>query len=587
MSWTKLVEATRPLLFSVLVIGLAAVALWFGARNNQAVEKSSAPVAAVPSATFNGTGFGAIPDGPAGCLDTPGGTPLNVTFNVTGISGSPSKVELNNLTFSPQHTWATDVKAVLIAPNGASHVLFGRTGATTSNSCGDSSPLAGPYNFGDLNNTPPSGGWWQATTAATGTTPVATGSYRTTALGGAGATNPSPATVMNSAFSAIPTSNGTWTLRVTDHGGGDTGSVSAATLLVEGAAAPSKANMDYDGDGKTDWVVARATASPLAENLAPSMGKVRQSIDNGSDSKVRDIRERGDNLLAPPIYWYTFVNGGASPTATQPFGDAATDFFTPNDYDGDGKTDLSVWRPGAATVAAFYILQSSDNTVRTDVFGQTGDDPAITGDYDGDGKADVATFRCPAFGSGDGQCYFFYRGSNNNPGNNITYQPWGFGEDGDFFVNTGDFDGDGKNDFCLQRANPSAPTNGQFVLLKSGGGAVEYIDWGSSSDFILPGDYDGDGKSDFCVRRTISGARNHFILTRTGAQTYGLVWGITGDVSAPGDYDGDGKQDIAIWRPNADPAQNFFWVRRSSDLGLTTFEWGSQNDVPPASWYVH
>ncbi|MBK7705401.1 MAG: hypothetical protein IPJ30_06360 [Acidobacteria bacterium] len=588
MSWTKLIEATRPLLFAVLVIGLAAVALWFGAQNNQAVEK--APVAAVPSATFAGTGFGAIPDGPTGCLDSPGGTPLNVTFNVSGLSGAVNKVELNGMTFSPAHSWSADVKAILIAPNGASHVLFGRTGATTSNSCGTSSDLVGPYNFGDLNNTPPAGGWWQAAAA----NPVAAGSYRTTALGGAGATNPSPATVMNSAFTGVANANGTWTLRLTDHGGGDTGTLSAATLLVEtAAAAPSKANMDYDGDGKTDYVVARATNTPLSEASAPNMGSLRQSIDSSLETKVRDTRERGDNLLAPPIYWYTSINGSGV-TAVQPFGDAATDFFTPNDYDGDGKTDLSVWRPGAATVAAFYILQSTNNTVRTDVFGQTGDDPAITGDYDGDGKADVATYRCPAFGAGDGQCFFFYRGSNANPGGNITYQPWGFGEDGDFFVNTGDFDGDGKHDFCIQRTSPivSTPAKGQFVLLKSNGGGVEYINWGLSTDFILPGDYDGDGKSDFCVRRTVSGVRQHFILERDGGGTpddfyNGIPWGITGDISTPGDYDGDGKQDIAIWRQNADPAQNWFWVRRSSDLGTTNFEWGSLNDVPPASWYVH
>ena len=64
-------------------------------------------------------------------------------------------------------------------------------------------------------------------------------------------------------------------------------------------------------------------------------------------------------------------------------------------------------------------------------------------------------------------------------------------------------------------------------------------------------------------------------------------WGITGDVSVPGDYDGDGKTDLAIWRPNADPSQNNFWVRNSSNGSTTVFEWGLQNDFPVAGWAVH
>jgi len=230
------------------------------------------------------------------------------------------------------------------------------------------------------------------------------------------------------------------------------------------------------------------------------------------------------------------------------------------------------------------------------VFGQDGDDPAVVGDYDGDNKADPAVFRCPAIGAGDGQCYFFYLGSNNNPGGNITYVPWGFGEDGDFFPLIGDFDGDGKYDFCIQRAHPTSPAQGQFVLLKTQNLGVEYINWGLSSDFIIPGDYDGDGKSDFVVRRSndpSAGLRTYYILTRTGA-TGGVRWGIAGDISTPGDYDGDGKTDFAIWRPSSDPNQNFFWVLNSSNASVTTFEWGmcpnagaGDCDFPVAGWAVH
>jgi hypothetical protein len=299
---------------------------------------------------------------------------------------------------------------------------------------------------------------------------------------------------------------------------------------------------------------------------------------------------RSDSAIAPPIYWYTYFNPSGA-TGVGQLGDAATDFITPEDFDGDGKDDLAVWTEAPATQANFKILQSTTNTVRVEFFGQTGDDPAVVGDYDGDGKADPTVYRCPGIADPDGQCYFFYRGSLNNPSGSVTYVPWGFGVDGDFFPYVGDMDGDGKNDFCIQRANPASPANGQFVLLKSADLGIEYINWGLSSDFLIPGDYDGDGKTDLTVRRTVSGSRHHWILYRTGATDF-VQWGVTGDSSVPGDYDGDGKTDLAVWRGNSDPTQNFFWIRNSSNFSVTQFEWGqcptvATCDFAVAGWAVH
>ncbi|MCV4785539.1 hypothetical protein OFM36_39525, partial [Escherichia coli] len=71
-------------------------------------------------------------------------------------------------------------------------------------------------------------------------------------------------------------------------------------------------------------------------------------------------------------------------------------------------------------------------------------------------------------GSGPaGQCYFFYLDRVANPSGVVTYVPWGYGTNFDLFAAPGDYDGDGKNDFCFQTTHPNFPGQGLFVLLRS------------------------------------------------------------------------------------------------------------------------
>jgi hypothetical protein len=81
------------------------------------------------------------------------------------------------------------------------------------------------------------------------------------------------------------------------------------------------------------------------------------------------------------------------------WGDFDTDFIIPaGDYDGDNKADFMVWRAfGAGTNGVWYLLTNSGNISYTP-FGIPGSaaarDTALrSGDYDGDGLTDIAVYR--------------------------------------------------------------------------------------------------------------------------------------------------------------------------------------------------
>ena len=239
-----------------------------------------------------------------------------------------------------------------------------------------------------------------------------------------------------------------------------------------------------------------------------------------------------------------------------------SDILTPADFDGDGKTDIAVWRPDAPNSAAFYILNSSDFSLRVEIFGQTGDDPVIVGDWDGDGKADPAVYRDSAQGS---QSVFYYLGSNNNPNNDITFLPWG--TTGDKAVR-GDFDGDGKPDPAIFR-----PSSGDWYISRSSDNSVVITNWGLSGDRLVPGDYDGDSKTDLAVYRPETGI--WYVLRSLDGQFIFQKWGVSTDQPAPGDYDGDGRTDFAVFRP-----EEGVWYILENSSGNFRFEYfGLNGDI--------
>ena len=230
---------------------------------------------------------------------------------------------------------------------------------------------------------------------------------------------------------------------------------------------------------------------------------------------------------------------------------SGTDAVAAADYTGDGKADVAFFRP---TSGEWFILRSEDSSFYAFPFGAAGD-VAMLGDYDGDGKADPAVFR-PSTGN-----WFILRSS--DQGVTVTH----FGQDGDRPA-TGDFDGDGKTDAGIFR-----PSVGEWWYLRSSDQVARGFQFGSSTDKTVVGDYTGDGKADVAFFRPASG--EWFILRSEDSSFYAFPFGNSTDIPAPGDYDGDGKTDPAVFRPSTGN-----WFVLGSTAGVTATHFGQSGDSP-------
>lgn len=324
-------------------------------------------------------------------------------------------------------------------------------------------------------------------------------------------------------------------------------------------------------DGGTNWL-------PFGTGL-PRVAVFDIAITNGTPRKLR-IATHGKGMydisLAPPAAKTAFDYDGDGKADVSVFRPSSggwfisqssnngffgvtfglpTDVITPADYDGDNKADISVFRNGS-----WFRLNSSNGSFAAVTFGTTGDIP-VPGDFDGDGKADISVYR-PSAGS-------WYRLNSSN--GSFAGVGFGIAEDKPQMA---DFDGDGKADIAVFR-----PSNGTWYWLNSSNGAFGAVNFGISTDLTVPADYDGDGKTDVSVYRPSAGS--WYRLNSSNGSFAGVAFGISTDKPAAADYDGDGKADVGVFRPS-----DGTWYLLRSTSGFTAQTFGTNGDVPTPNAFV-
>ena len=436
-------------------------------------------------------------------------------------------------------------------------------------------------------------------------------------------------------------STGTFLIRQSNGGYG------SSTSVTWGAAGDLPVPGDYDGDGKADvavyrpstgvWYILQSTTNFTTSMTLPWGGSGFLAAPGDYD---------GDGVTDPTVYsqssgtWFVLSSRSNfttsfSYTLGSTVSGSSTDVPVPGDYDGDGITDLAVYRP---TNGVWYILGSTFNFALVRYTMGLGGDVPVPGDYDGDGQTDLAVYR-PSTG------YWIVRYSNFGSIGGTYYtsisRQWG-GFSGDVPV-PGDYDADGKTDMAIFR-----PSNGIWYILKSNTNftaGVGYT-WGGVGDTPLPNvvtttaaarntltmstlanlargsdfDFERDGQSDMSVFRPSTNAvltllsRGGFVNNQTSGNSLNSTdvpvpgnylgwgvhdfaaffrpsdgtwyntgsadkqWGTSTDTPVPGDYDGDGRMDLAVYRPSTGA-----WLILQSNADFTTSvtrQWGVSGDIP-------
>jgi len=264
------------------------------------------------------------------------------------------------------------------------------------------------------------------------------------------------------------------------------------TLAAEGARGLAVA--DLDGDGHDDLAVAAASAVLVF---------------------ARSPDEHGRPFGTPPVAVEAAAGGAAIAAA---------------DLDANGRIDLAVARPDAASIVLFAAESGGFEAVTLDGF--TGARAAAIGDVDGDSLPDVAL--------ADDASIVVYR----NLGARVFAEPETVATRPAAVLAAADLTGDGRAELAAGGAD------GAVEVYRRGtdGYALAAAPQGAPSSSLALADVDGDGVPDLAVGSR-SDADTVLLARNGGSLSFAAAAGVGGGSATVGillaDFDSDGLVDVA------------------------------------------